>query len=120
MVMMRSARRVEAAQSFGAEVRRLRESRRLTQDELADLAGVSQQYISDTERGIRRPEVERIDAIAEALRVPAYSLRALAGHSGMDGAAVDNGEAELVAAYRGADDAQREQVLRVVKALLGG
>lgn len=119
MVMMRSPRRAEAAQSLGAEVKRLREAQRLTQGELADLADVSQQYISDTERGLRRPEVEKIDAIAAALKVPSYSLRALAGHSGMDGAPPDDREAELVAAYRSANEPQREQVLRVVRALLG-
>ena len=44
----------QAGLSFGGLLRRLRDDAGLTQDELADAAGVSQRAVSDLERGINR------------------------------------------------------------------
>jgi WD40 repeat protein/transcriptional regulator with XRE-family HTH domain len=44
----------QAGLGFGGLLRRLRDDARLTQDELAEAAGVSQRAISDLERGINR------------------------------------------------------------------
>ena len=41
----------------GLNFRRLRKERGLTQERVAELTGVSQQYISDLERGERNPTV---------------------------------------------------------------
>ena len=54
--------------ALAALLRRLRESAGLTQDELAELAGVSSRTISDTERGIRtRIYVDTANRLATAL-----------------------------------------------------
>ena len=44
----------QAGLGFGGLLRRLRDDAGLTQDELAEAAGVSQRAISDLERGINR------------------------------------------------------------------
>ncbi|MBV8897232.1 MAG: helix-turn-helix transcriptional regulator [Acidobacteriaceae bacterium] len=71
----RKVRRPEAEQ-FGAVVRRLRESRGLTQEELAERAEVSATYIGFVERGDNVPTLTIIIQIASALDVrPSELLR---------------------------------------------
>ena len=51
----------------GENVRRLRSSRGMTQEYLAEVSGFSQQYISDLERGRRNPTVVSLFDLAQAL-----------------------------------------------------
>lgn len=46
---------------------------------LADLAGVSNPYLSQIERGLRRPSADILQQIARALKISAESLYARAG-----------------------------------------
>jgi len=46
---------------------------------LAELAGVSNPYLSQIERGIRRPSAEILQQLAEALRISVESLYVRAG-----------------------------------------
>ena len=60
----------------------IREQRRLAElsvRRLAELAGVSNPYLSQIERGLRRPSVEILQQIAKALSVSAESLYVRAG-----------------------------------------
>ena len=64
------------AEKFGAVVRRLRERRGLTQEELAEQAEVSATYIGFVERGDNVPTLTVIIQIASALGVrPSELLR---------------------------------------------
>ncbi len=57
--------------SFGELLKRYRERAHLSQEELADLAGLSRRGISDLERGARRvPQRETTRRLVEALRLP--------------------------------------------------
>ena len=56
-------------QHFGAQVRSVRESRSLTQEQLADLAGLDRTYISLVERGHRNAALLNIIKIAHALQL---------------------------------------------------
>jgi transcriptional regulator with XRE-family HTH domain len=74
-VTHRKDRRPEA-EKFGAIVRALREDRGLTQDQLAERAGVSATYIGFIERGDNVPTLTIILLIASALKVrPSELLR---------------------------------------------
>ncbi|MGH2617410.1 MAG: helix-turn-helix domain-containing protein, partial [Thermomicrobiales bacterium] len=54
--------------SFGEYLRHLRMSAALSQEELADRAGLSLRGISDLERGVRRvPHLSTVRLIADAL-----------------------------------------------------
>ena len=52
---------------FGRQIRNLRRSRRLTQEETARRAGIHVTYLSGVERGARNPSLKNIRAIAHAL-----------------------------------------------------
>ena len=46
----------------------------LTQEDLAENANVTSKYISDLERGIFNVSLEKLEQIAEALKIEAYLL----------------------------------------------
>lgn len=60
--------------ALGRAVRTLREESDLTQELLADRAGVSANYVGDTERGERNISVRALWMLAEGLNVPASAL----------------------------------------------
>lgn len=63
---------------FGMNVKRERLRQGLTQDTLADEAGMRRSYLSDLERGVRNPSVHALGRLAMALKVdPADLLKAL-------------------------------------------
>ncbi len=59
---------------FGNQLRKLRQERKLTQEELADKAGMHFTYIGQIERGIRNPSLINLQKIAKALKVSAGQL----------------------------------------------
>lgn len=59
---------------FGKRVRQLRRQKDLTQEELAELVGVSAEFISNLERGINAPSFDTLERIAEALDVAPVEL----------------------------------------------
>jgi transcriptional regulator with XRE-family HTH domain len=58
----------------GSNVRRLRLAKELTQERFAEISGLSQQYISDLERGRRNPTVVTLYEISVALGVSPVDL----------------------------------------------
>jgi transcriptional regulator with XRE-family HTH domain len=60
---------MDIRKQVGLNVRRLREARRLSQEELAFEAELHRTYISGVERGVRNPTVTVVAKIAEALGV---------------------------------------------------
>ncbi len=58
----------------GGNVRRAREAAKLTQEQLAERSGFSQQYISDLERGRRNPTIVSLYELATALGVDHVDL----------------------------------------------
>ena len=64
---------------LGSFIRNQRVSERLSLRGLSALAGVSIPYLSQVERGLRRPSAEILQAIAKALRISAETLYVQAG-----------------------------------------
>ncbi len=53
--------------ALGQNVRRRREARELTQEKLAEKAGLDPTYISGIERGLRNPGIRNVARLARAL-----------------------------------------------------
>jgi transcriptional regulator with XRE-family HTH domain len=64
----------ELLRALGGAVRSLRLARGLTQDGLAEGAGLRTTYISDVERGLRNIGFMNLDRIASALSVDLSAL----------------------------------------------
>ncbi|RWD50808.1 MAG: helix-turn-helix transcriptional regulator [Mesorhizobium sp.] len=58
----------------GRNVQRIRQKKRLTQEQLAEISGFSQQYISGLEKGRRNPTIVTIYELASALDVSHMDL----------------------------------------------
>jgi len=52
---------------FGVRLRELRTRRRMTQEELADAAGLAGPYVSDMERGLKVPSLTTLLRLSVAL-----------------------------------------------------
>jgi transcriptional regulator with XRE-family HTH domain len=66
-------------ESLGEYLREQRETSRLSLRQLAEQAGVSNPYLSQIERGLRRPSAEVLQQLAKALRISAEQLYLRAG-----------------------------------------
>lgn len=61
---------------FGSAVRRLRTERGLSQEGLADVAGLHRTYVGDVERGLRNVSLVNLARIARALELDLSQLLA--------------------------------------------
>ncbi len=68
-----------AAQDIGSYIRAQREAAQVSVRQLAEKAGVSNPYLSQIERGLRKPSADVLNQIAKALRVSAEVLYVQAG-----------------------------------------
>jgi len=68
-----------AAQDIGGFIRAKREAAHVSVRQLAEQAGVSNPYLSQIERGLRKPSADVLSQIAKALRVSAEVLYVQAG-----------------------------------------
>ncbi|KAA0022308.1 helix-turn-helix domain-containing protein [Antrihabitans cavernicola] len=70
----------DAAQDIGSFIRAQREAGHVSLRQLAQLAGVSNPYLSQIERGLRNPSAEVLGQIAKGLRVSSEALYVRAGY----------------------------------------
>ncbi len=59
---------------FGERVRKLRKEKGMSQEQLADLAGIERSYMGTIERGERNPTLMKVYNIAKSLKVSAGQL----------------------------------------------
>jgi transcriptional regulator with XRE-family HTH domain len=59
---------------FGKHLRSMRTEAGLSQEELADRAGIHVTYLSGVERGIRNPSIRNVRRLARALAKPTWEL----------------------------------------------
>lgn len=59
---------------IGQRIQKYRSDRKLTQDQVAELAGISQKHLSRIEQGYHNPRFDMIIQIANALNIPTDAL----------------------------------------------
>lgn len=69
----------QAVEDIGAYIRKQREGTQVSLRQLAKVAGISNPYLSQIERGLRKPSAEILAQIAAGLRISAEALYVRAG-----------------------------------------
>lgn len=108
--------RPEPLADVGAFIRDQRALARMSLRRLSELAGISNPYLSQIERGLRRPSAEILSQIARGLRISAESLYVRAGFLDPRDSGGDVEEAILADPL--IDGEQKDTLLRVYRSLL--
>jgi len=59
---------------FGRRLRQIRRLKNLTQEQLAEVTGISVEFVSNIERGINAPSFDTLEKLAEVLNVSYVDL----------------------------------------------
>ncbi len=108
---------------LGEYIRLQRQMADLSLRGMADLTKVSNAYLSQIERGLHQPSIRVLQAIAEALNIPADTLLAEAGLGSTSGDQAARGGSGTEAAIRSDPDLtpeEREALLRIYRSFVEG
>ena len=97
--------------SIGEYIRQQREIAKISLRQLAQAAGVSNPYLSQIERGLRRPSAEILQQIAKGLRISAEALYVQAGI--LEDRPADTGVRSAVLADPGLSERQKQILLEI-------
>jgi transcriptional regulator with XRE-family HTH domain len=97
--------------SIGEYIRQQREQAKISLRQLASAAGVSNPYLSQIERGLRRPSAEILQQIAKGLRISAEALYVQAGI--LEDRQSDSGVRAAVLADPGLSERQKQVLLEI-------
>lgn len=110
--------RTRRVPDIGTFIRQRRELAQRSIRDLARLAGVSNPYLSQIERGLRRPSAEILQQIARALEISAETLYERAGILEPDEAG-RVGVVEAIAADDRLSMEQKQSLLAVYRSFVG-
>lgn len=102
----------------GEFIKSQRESARMSVRRLADLAGVSNPYLSQIERGLRKPSADILQQIAKALQISAETLYVRAGLLSDDAEIGDNAVRDAIARDPKLTPEQRHALLNVYESFV--
>jgi transcriptional regulator with XRE-family HTH domain len=105
--------------SLGEIIRHQRELAEMSMRQFADLAGISNPYLSQIERGLRAPSEQVLEGIAGALKVSADALYRQAGMSPPGEEPEDNAVLDAIAADHRLTARQRAALREVYQAFVG-
>src|SRR3954464_8364192 len=111
------------ARQLGEYIRLQRQMADLSLRGMAELTKVSNAYLSQVERGLHHPSLRVLQAIAEALNIPADALLAKAGVGLDDAEGTLAGRGGTEAAIRSDPDLtseEREALVRVYRSFVDG
>lgn len=106
---------------LGNYLRQQREAAQMSLRQAAQAAGISNPYLSQIERGLRRPSAEILQQLAKGLRVSAEQLYIQAGFLEETGSGHDSGHDVTVAilADPKLNDRQRRVLLEIYQSFTG-
>jgi len=102
----------KTVESLGDYLREQRVAAELSLRQLAEQTGVSNPYLSQIERGLRRPSAEVLQQLAKALRVSAETLYVRAGILNAEDAEVRSVELAILA-DTGLTERQKQSLIDV-------
>lgn len=103
------------ASDIGEYIRQQRSNAKISLRQLSKLAGVSNPYLSQIERGVRKPSAEILQQIAKGLRISAEALYVQAGILDLP---VGGPVPEAIRADPGLSERQRQILLDVYESFL--
>ena len=102
---------------IGDYIREQRDAAQMSVRQLAAAAGVSNPYLSQIERGLRKPSAEILARLAGALRISAESLYVQAGILSEEGRVeADRDVVSAITADEGLPESQRRTLLDIYRA----
>ena len=104
----------------GAFIRRQREQAELSIRRLAELAEVSNPYLSQIERGLRKPSADVLQQVAKALKISVETLYVKAGILPDDGERTTSTVREAIEADEHLAPDQKRALLNVYESFLAG
>jgi transcriptional regulator with XRE-family HTH domain len=107
-----------SATALGEIIRQQRELAELSMRQFAQLAGISNPYLSQIERGLRAPSENVLDGIASALKVSADALYQQAGVPSPGEAQPPSAVLEAIASDPGLTARQRSALREVYEAFV--
>ena len=117
---MSEPRRHRTMPDVGEFIRNQREVASMSVRRLAELAGVSNPYLSQIERGLRKPSAEILQQIAKALQISVETLYVRAGLLADDDAGADQSRVrEAIAADPQLTAEQKQALLNVYESFVG-
>ena len=99
---------------LGKRIREIRKTRGLSQEKLAERAGISAQYVRNIERGVENPTLDLLLRLAEALKVSLGEMCEFESVEEMDQRKVQSAVSEMV---RKMDPERLRLALKVLKSL---
>jgi transcriptional regulator with XRE-family HTH domain len=108
-----------ASAALGEIIRQQRELTELSVRQFAELAGISNPYLSQIERGLRAPSQQVVDGIAKALKLSADALYEQAGMTPPGEEPDDNAVLEAIATDPRLTPRQRRALREVYESFVG-
>ncbi|MGA9856506.1 MAG: helix-turn-helix domain-containing protein [Solirubrobacteraceae bacterium] len=108
----------QSASALGDIIRQQRELAELSMRQFAELAGISNPYLSQIERGLRAPSEQVLDAIARTLKVSSDTLYEQAGVDPRAGEGADAAVLQAIAADERLTARQRSALREVYEAFV--
>lgn len=102
---------------LGAYIRQQRERSAMSLRKLAEAAGISNPYLSQIERGLRKPSAEILKSLARALSISAETLYTRAGL--LDEAGVRHDVPEAIAADDHLSKTQKNALMEIYTSFVG-
>ena len=103
--------------SLGNDIQKYRKDKKLTQLELAKRAGLSEISIRKYENGDRKPKIETVQKIAEALDISPYSLYSFEMAAEEIDKKIERKENEILNRYRKLNETGQDKAIEQVELL---
>ena len=104
--------------SIGEYIREQRQRAKVSLRQLAEATGVSNPYLSQIERGLRKPSAEILQQIAKGLRISAEALYVQAGI--LDDRETDTDVQAAIRADAALSERQKQVLLDIYESFRGG